>query len=211
MLIGEVKEGRTELNEGARNRETLRFVLARFGCCSLEDAPKFAEDLIARGIARLPSAHQARLVAFGSLPPESPPKNYRTISLGPAAGATSTTSGRPTVRRAEGLEFALDCLPKDLTSSIQPAVGAALTFLAHEDGLGTLFTGRPPGAYLSTRAFSRVTKNRDQPEIAGIAGTPTAADSAGRSSQEDGQPFSVKTIKPGRSVGATRCRRRTRS
>lgn len=33
MLIGEVKEGRAEINRAARDPEVLRAVLVRFGCC----------------------------------------------------------------------------------------------------------------------------------------------------------------------------------
>ncbi len=39
MLIGEVKEGRAELNRAARNPEVLRAVLTRFGCCAREHVP----------------------------------------------------------------------------------------------------------------------------------------------------------------------------
>lgn len=67
MIIGEVKEGRAELNRGARDPLVLETVLARFGCCSAEIAERAAQDLIRRGRADLSPTHHARLVAFGSV------------------------------------------------------------------------------------------------------------------------------------------------
>jgi hypothetical protein len=66
MLIGEVKEGRAELNRAARNPDVLRTVLARFGCCSIERARDTVETLIRKGEATTHNGHRVRLVAFGS-------------------------------------------------------------------------------------------------------------------------------------------------
>ena len=82
MLVGEVKEGRARLNEGAANPAVLRHVLTRFGCCPPEDAPRQVQDLLSRGQTVLPSGHRVRLVVFASLPPDSPGPKYRTIFLG---------------------------------------------------------------------------------------------------------------------------------
>lgn len=66
MIIGEVKEGRAELNRGARDPVVLRTVLTRFGCCPKEHVPRVVDDLLRRGRAHMPSGHRARLVAFGT-------------------------------------------------------------------------------------------------------------------------------------------------
>ena len=66
MLIGEVKEGRAELNEATSDPGVLRAILAGFGCCSREDAPRIAETLIRDGSVVLPSGHRIRIVIFAS-------------------------------------------------------------------------------------------------------------------------------------------------
>ena len=72
MLIGEVKEGLAELNEAATDPAVLRAALARFGCCTREEAELVTRALIRRGRATLPNKHTVRLVAFGStVPPGS--------------------------------------------------------------------------------------------------------------------------------------------
>jgi hypothetical protein len=82
MLVGEVKEGRARLNEGAANPAVLRHVLTRFGCCPAEDAPGQVDELLRKGHTVLPSGHRLRLVVFASLPPDSPGPRYRTVFLG---------------------------------------------------------------------------------------------------------------------------------
>ena len=66
MLIGEVKEGRAELNEAAHDPAVLRTVLARFGCCSVEETGPVVDELLRHGRLRLPSGHLVRLAVFGS-------------------------------------------------------------------------------------------------------------------------------------------------
>lgn len=66
MLIGEVKEGRAELNGAARDPRVLEAVLARFGCCSAAEAHHVAAELAGRGKASTACGHDVRLVAFGS-------------------------------------------------------------------------------------------------------------------------------------------------
>lgn len=81
MLIGEVKEGRAELNRGARNPEVLRAVLTRFGCCAMEQVPSLAERLMRQGHGVTESGHRVRLVAFGTITDAANP-GYEAISLG---------------------------------------------------------------------------------------------------------------------------------
>lgn len=70
MIIGEVKEGRAELNRGARNSHVLQAVLTRFGCCSPADAPTVVDNLLQHGISEPPHGHRTRLVAFGTQTPQ---------------------------------------------------------------------------------------------------------------------------------------------
>lgn len=70
MIVGEVKEGRAELNRGARDPRVLGAVLTRFGCCSIADAPGVVGDLLQRGVSEPPHGHRTRLVAFGTHAPE---------------------------------------------------------------------------------------------------------------------------------------------
>lgn len=70
MIIGEVKEGQAELNQGARDPRVLRTVLTRFGCCHESHVDTAVDDLIRRGAVDLAGGsehgHYVRLVAFGS-------------------------------------------------------------------------------------------------------------------------------------------------
>lgn len=82
MLIGEVKEGRAELNRGARNPDVLRAALARFGCCPLPETGPVVAELLRRGAGTTPSGHRVRLVAFGSVVPARVGPPCLAISLG---------------------------------------------------------------------------------------------------------------------------------
>jgi hypothetical protein len=82
MLIGEVKEGRGELNAAATDPGVLRAALVGFGCCPHADAPRIVEELLRDGHARLPNGHLIRSVVFASTPGEQPFKKYLFISLG---------------------------------------------------------------------------------------------------------------------------------
>ena len=66
MLIGEVKEGRAQLNDAARDPAVLRAVLAGFGCCSRREAPDIAAALIRDGQVLLPTGHRIRMAIFAS-------------------------------------------------------------------------------------------------------------------------------------------------
>jgi hypothetical protein len=81
MLIGEVKEGRVNINSGARDPAVLRSVLSRFGCAPSElDA--LTDGLLRTGSVKVDAGYQVRLIAFGAMPPGSPVPPCRIISLG---------------------------------------------------------------------------------------------------------------------------------
>lgn len=82
MIIGEVKEGRAELNGAATDPAVLRAVLTRFGCCPPEAADGAVQQLRRRGRAPLPDGHQVRLVAFGSLLDDAGGGRYDRLALG---------------------------------------------------------------------------------------------------------------------------------
>lgn len=82
MLIGEVKEGRAELNAAARDPLVLRAALTRFGCCPPDHVPGVVQALLQYGHARTHCGHVVRLIAFGSLPPLSNGGKCVAISLG---------------------------------------------------------------------------------------------------------------------------------
>ena len=82
MIIGEVKEGRAELNEGVRDPLVLATALARFGCCSPAEAGPLAETLLRKGRTILPSGHRLRMVAFGVVRGDTATQLYDTISMG---------------------------------------------------------------------------------------------------------------------------------
>ncbi|MCA9846410.1 MAG: hypothetical protein KC461_00155 [Dehalococcoidia bacterium] len=83
MLVGEVKEGRAELNPASHDPAVLSTVLARFGCCSLEETGPVVDALLRRGELRLPSGHLVRLAVFGSSVGTRPPHGVAlVVSLG---------------------------------------------------------------------------------------------------------------------------------
>ena len=69
MLVGEVKEGRAELNQAATDHGVLAAALTRFGCCQRDTVDATVNQLIRSGETRLPHGHRVRLFAFGSLRP----------------------------------------------------------------------------------------------------------------------------------------------
>lgn len=86
MLIGEVKEGRAQLNPTVRNPRVLRTALARFGCCSIEHAGGTVDTLIRKGEAQTDCGHRIRLVAFGSSAEQSSAARYRILPLAHVTG-----------------------------------------------------------------------------------------------------------------------------
>jgi hypothetical protein len=82
MIIGEVKEGRAELNRAARDPEVLAAALTRFGCCGHHDVREVVQKLHNQGRATTSPGHRIRLIAFGTTPGESPDTRFQTIYLG---------------------------------------------------------------------------------------------------------------------------------
>lgn len=82
MLVGEVKEGRADLNAAARDAAALRAVLTRFGCCPPAHAELVVRELRRHGAAHVPGGHRVRLIAFGSAPPAQPTVRHEVILLG---------------------------------------------------------------------------------------------------------------------------------
>jgi hypothetical protein len=80
MIIGEIKEGRAELNKGTKAPEVIRVALRRFGCCtSYEDSA--VDTLLTEGRTRLQSGYHVRLVAFGTSPPDEKDPGYQVLLL----------------------------------------------------------------------------------------------------------------------------------
>lgn len=82
MIIGEVKEGRAELNAALTKPPVIEAALVRFGCCSETAAPALVSELLARGSTMLESGHRLRIVSFGSLPPERGHTRHHVVLLG---------------------------------------------------------------------------------------------------------------------------------
>lgn len=80
MIIGEVKEGRVNINTGIRDPEVLRTVINRFG--QVGDTQQVVEHLLRQGSAEIPPSYSVRLIAFGSFPPGAQVPPCRIISLG---------------------------------------------------------------------------------------------------------------------------------
>jgi len=80
LIIGEVKEGRAELNQGAQDPSVMRVALRRFGCCAASEL-SIVDQLIQQGEATLPSGPRVRLVAFGTSLPEQSSHKFQVILL----------------------------------------------------------------------------------------------------------------------------------
>jgi hypothetical protein len=101
MLVGEVKEGRARLNEGAANPAVLRHVLTRFGCCPAEHAPRRVDELLSRGQTVLPSGHRLRLVSLPTRRDRSIGRSFSDTSFAFSrviCGSTGRRSATPTSR-----------------------------------------------------------------------------------------------------------------
>ena len=81
MIVGEVKEGRADLNPAARNPLVLAAALTRFGCCSPEHAPEVVAKLLKSGQTRTGHGHVIRMIAFGNSAVGNNSGLYQTISL----------------------------------------------------------------------------------------------------------------------------------
>lgn len=82
MIIGEVKEGRAELNDAATKHDVLTAALVRFGCCRRGDIDGIVHELLRHGRARTRHGHGVRLVAFGTLAPGHQDRRCHVVLLG---------------------------------------------------------------------------------------------------------------------------------
>lgn len=82
MIIGEVKEGRAELNDAATKHDVLTAALERFGCCRRGDINGIVHELLRHGRARTRHGHGVRLVAFGTLAPAHQDRRCHVVLLG---------------------------------------------------------------------------------------------------------------------------------
>ncbi|MHB0970386.1 MAG: hypothetical protein ACYC7A_04075 [Thermoanaerobaculia bacterium] len=81
LVVGEVKEGRVDINSGSRDPAVLRTVMSRFGCAP-DDIDAMADGLLRDGAVTTLSGYQVRLIAFGAMPPGTAVPPCRIISLG---------------------------------------------------------------------------------------------------------------------------------
>ena len=82
FVIAEVKEGRAELNRGARDPHVLRTALVRFGAFEPSDMDHMIEGLIRKGETATPSGARVRLMAFGAYQDPKRTANWTVITLG---------------------------------------------------------------------------------------------------------------------------------
>ena len=82
MIIGEVKEGKAELNASARDPEVLTAALRRFGYVDDETAKDIVNQLLEDGEALHPAGPRVRLLAFGGRPPHSDKSPYTWLLHG---------------------------------------------------------------------------------------------------------------------------------
>lgn len=81
MIIGEVKEGKAELNAAATNPAVLSAALVRFGCCRAEDVGGVVQSLLRRGETVTHCGHRIRLIAFGSSTGNAARRPYKVVLL----------------------------------------------------------------------------------------------------------------------------------
>jgi hypothetical protein len=96
LLIIEVKEGRAELNRGAKNDSVLTSVLTRFGLCPRARLARAVRELQGKGKTRWtggknersgwPARTSVRMLAFGSVIEPKLVQGFQAISLSHVAG-----------------------------------------------------------------------------------------------------------------------------
>ena len=79
MIIGEVKEGRAQLNKSMRDPSIVSATLARFGCCDLAQAAGTAQKLLRSGRAETLEGHVVRIIVFASEGADE--RRFQLISL----------------------------------------------------------------------------------------------------------------------------------
>lgn len=82
MIVGEVKEGRAQLNEAALDPDVLRAALVRFGCCTPDAAPAIVSELKRTGRTHTRGGHQIRIVTFGSTGADHDSAAFTFVPLG---------------------------------------------------------------------------------------------------------------------------------
>lgn len=82
LLIIEVKEGRAELNPGARDPEVLSAVLRRWGFCPEAHLRRAVNRLREKGRVDIPSGPRIRILAFGSVIDPKRVQGFKAISHG---------------------------------------------------------------------------------------------------------------------------------
>ena len=82
MIVGEVKEGAARFNPATRDPAVLSVALARFGCCSRDEADALTTELLSRGRVDAPAGHSIRMVAFGAVPDSTARGNWTTVPMG---------------------------------------------------------------------------------------------------------------------------------
>ncbi len=81
FIIAEVKEGRAELNRGARDPAVLRTALARFGAFAGDDLDGLVRELIRKGKVVTPAGARIRLMAFGAYEDPKRTANWTVVTL----------------------------------------------------------------------------------------------------------------------------------
>jgi len=81
LLIVEVKEGRAELNRGAKNRQVLSAALRRFGLPYHSGIEKSLRELERKGRTKWPNDTWVRMLAFGSIVDPQVTHGFHAISL----------------------------------------------------------------------------------------------------------------------------------
>lgn len=89
LIIGEVKEGKPDVNRALRSDDVLYTAVARFGCCPAAEIDRVVDELQRRGTARLRDGAEGipcriRLVAFGG-GASGPRRDYTVLSMRDAA------------------------------------------------------------------------------------------------------------------------------
>lgn len=116
MIVGEVKEGAAHFNPAMRDPVVLEVALARFGCCSPDDAP--TPRLLSRGQADASAGHTIRLVAFGSTPDTDAGRHWTTVPMRHVvlANIPQRTLGGPAPRPDQGRDPWLVGAARDMAS-----------------------------------------------------------------------------------------------
>ena len=85
VIIGEVKEGRAQLNPGLRRVSTIAFAIRRLGCCPDDEVMDTARRVLEHGETRTTMAPglpcRLRLVAFGGSSEQALGSGVHVVSL----------------------------------------------------------------------------------------------------------------------------------